>query len=82
MKQKDLKDTIKDQVRSILLGEAEPPPWKLKALEIGLKVVAVELKMEESEYGGFFGEEPSGISEREESPTRRLKRGNGRTAEE
>ena len=76
-KPKDLKDTIKAQLAEIIDGESEPPPWKLQALKVGVSFLAAEAKLEENEYGEFFGGDAGGVQAepaREEPATRRRKR--------
>lgn len=77
-KEKELKDRIKENLGALLGESEEPPPWKLQALKLAIGFLAVEAKLEEAEYGGFFsnGSDPDGVQEsaREEPTTRRPKR--------
>ena len=76
-KPKQLKESIKEQLAHLLSPEAtEPPSWQMQALKLGITFLAVEAKLEESEYGGFFDPdtpslpaEPKG----EEPPARKRK---------
>jgi len=83
-KEKELKDRIKEQLGGLLSENEEPPPWKLQALKLAIGFLAVEAKLEEAEYGGFFsnGTDPDGIQEpeREKPATRRAKRNSTSTA--
>ncbi len=78
---KELKDSIKEQLRALLEpASPEPPSWKLSALKLAIGFIAVEAKLEESEYGGFFdADTPSVPAEPErEEPAARKRKGRAR----
>lgn len=54
-KKKDLKKTIEDGIVAILESSEEPSEGRMKALALGIKMCALNAKLEESEYGDFFG---------------------------
>ena len=60
-RKKELKTTIKDELQRMLEATTdEPSEGRMKLLTLGIKYLAVEAKLEESEYGGFFGESEPG----------------------
>lgn len=75
---KELKDKVRNLLGGLLdEGAEEPPPWKVQALKHAITFLAVEAKLEEAEYGGFFdGADTDGVPERprEKPATRRSKR--------
>lgn len=77
-KPKQLKESIKEQLAHLLSPEAtEPPSWQMQALKLGITFLAVEAKLEESEYGGFFDPDTPSVQaepEREEPAARKRKK--------
>ena len=59
-RKKELKTSIKDELQKMLESNVEPSEGRMKLLTLGIKYLAVEAKLEESEYGGFFEEESNG----------------------
>jgi hypothetical protein len=53
-KKKDLKETVEQGIRDVLEAKDEPSDGRLKALALGIKMCALNAKLEESEYGDFF----------------------------
>ena len=80
-RKKELKTTIKDELQRMLEATTdEPSEGRMKLLTLGIKYLAVEAKLEESEYGSFYEELDDGKSgstggvqkrERAKSGTRR-----------
>ena len=54
MAKKGLKETIETEIRDMLANKAEPNEQRMKLLKLGIGFLAVQAKLEESEYGGFF----------------------------
>ena len=59
-RKKELKTSIKDELQKMLESNIEPSEGRMKLLTLGIKYLAVEAKLEESEYGGFFGDTDTG----------------------
>jgi len=55
-RKKDLKAAVKAELESLLSEKDEPAEWRMKVIDRAIKFLAVEAKLEESEYGGFFGD--------------------------
>lgn len=55
-KVKDLKKSVEDEIQSMLKSQSEPSEGRMKLLALGIKMCALNAKLEESEYGSFFGE--------------------------
>ena len=53
-KKKELKETIKDELGKMLAKNEEPSEGRMKLLTLGIKYLAVEAKLDENQYGGFF----------------------------
>lgn len=51
---KDLKRSIEDELRAMLEEKGEPNEQRMKLLKLGIGYLAVQAKLEETEYGGFF----------------------------
>ena len=59
---KDLKQTIETEIAQMLEGKDEPSEGRMKLLKLGIGFLAVQAKLEESEYGGFFdADKPAGV---------------------
>lgn len=59
---KDLKSTIEAEIASMLSTKDEPSEGRMKLLKLGIGFLAVQAKLEENEYGGFFtGDDPTGV---------------------
>ena len=56
MKKKDLKATVEEGIKAILESKDEPSEGRMKALALGIKMCALNAKLEESDYGDFFSE--------------------------
>lgn len=75
-KKKDLKETVEQGIADLLESKDEPSDGRLKALALGIKMCALNAKLEESEYGDFFNSAdepgaPGGIPKREKHPARK-----------
>jgi hypothetical protein len=53
-KKKDLKSIVEDGIKSVLESQGEPSDGRIKALALGIKMCALNAKLEESDYGDFF----------------------------
>ena len=53
-RKKELKTSIKDELQKMLESGDEPSEGRMKLLTLGIKYMAVEAKLEESEYGEFW----------------------------
>lgn len=51
---RDLKQTIEDEIAAMLSVKDEPSEGRMKLLKLGIGFLAVQAKLEENEYGGFF----------------------------
>lgn len=58
-KKKDLKTSIEEQIKDMLANTAEPSEGRMKLLALGIKMCALNAKLEENEYGDFFNDEPA-----------------------
>lgn len=78
-KKKDLKASVEEGIQAILDDkEKEPSDGRLKALALGIKMCALNAKLEESEYGDFFGADPGDPGSVQEGQKHRSrKRANG-----
>jgi hypothetical protein len=71
-KQKDLKSMVDEQLKAMLESDAEPSEGRMKLIGISIKKLALDAKLEENEYGGFFSTDAeSGHTDR---PTKRKNR--------
>ena len=74
-RKKDLKGAIEDELRTMLGKTEEPNEQRMKLLKLGIGYLAVQAKLEESEYGGYFnegtGDEGSDPTPRKEPRTRK-----------
>lgn len=67
-KKKDLKAVIEAEIAEMLEAkDKEPSEGRLKALALGIKMCALNAKLEESTYGDFFSDagDAGSVSERE-----------------
>lgn len=77
-KKKDLKETVEEGIRAVLEATVEPSDGRLKALALGIKMCALNAKLEESEYGDFFNPAADADPGNQEKGQRRTrKRANG-----
>lgn len=51
---KDLKATLEKQISDMLAAEGEPSEGRMKLIALGIKMCALNAKLEENEYGDFF----------------------------
>jgi hypothetical protein len=51
---KDLKSIVEMVIISVLESTEEPSDGRIKALTLGIKMCALNAKLEESEYGDYF----------------------------
>lgn len=58
---KDLKTSIEAEIQKMLKAKESPDEGRMKLLALGIKMCALNAKLEESEYGGFF--DPSADAE-------------------
>lgn len=81
MAKKDLKAIVEKGIVEVLESKEEPSDGRLKALALGIKMLAVNAKLEENEFGDFFRpDDPDGASKREDRPQfAARKRANGGT---
>lgn len=54
MAKKDLKAIVEKGIVDVLEADGEPSDGRLKALALGIKMLAVNAKLEESEFGDYF----------------------------
>jgi hypothetical protein len=71
-KKKNLKAMVDEQITDMLEADAEPSEGRMKLLAIAIKKLALDAKLEESEYGEFFAEpgDTSGVPKREKPAAR------------
>jgi hypothetical protein len=53
-KKQDLKTIVEQGIKAVLESSEEPSDGRIKALALGIKMCALNAKLEESEYGDFF----------------------------
>lgn len=53
----DLKDSVESQIKALMDSTEEPSDGRLKLLALGIKMCALNAKLEESEYGDFFNDD-------------------------
>ena len=64
-KKKELKVRVEEEINRLLDADGEPPEGRMKLLQLGIKMCALNAKLEENEYGDFFNDDPeSGPSAR------------------
>lgn len=69
---KELKDTVKSELARMLADTAnEPSEGRMKLLKLGIAYLAVEAKLEESEFGDFFRDGDAGSVPPEAQPAAR-----------
>jgi len=56
MRKKDLKAAVKAELENLLGEKEEPAEWRMKVIDRAIKFLAVEAKLDENEYGGFYKE--------------------------
>lgn len=84
---KDLKQTIEDELKSMLKKTTEPSEGRMKLLKLATGFLAVQAKLEETTYGEFFEDDglgtAGGVSERAgaKPAARRRAPGNGSAGE-
>ena len=57
-KKRDLKKVVEEGISALLESKDEPSEGRMKALALGIKMCALNAKLEESDYGDFFNDEP------------------------
>ena len=64
---KNLKKSLEDELKKMLEATGEPSEGRMKLIALGIKMCALNAKIEESEYGDFFRNEDGeaeGVSEK------------------
>lgn len=83
---KDLKATVEQGIVDILESKDEPSEGRMKALALGIKMCALNAKLEESEYGDFFTDGDAGSvpkrTDRKEPAGGKRTNGSGESAPE
>lgn len=80
---KDLKGSIEQQIMDMLDSKEEPSEGRMKLLALGLKMCALNAKLEETEYGDFFNDDDptggraGGVPKGPESASRKRANGSG-----
>ncbi len=79
MRKKDLKTQVETQLSDMLESKDEPSEGRMKLIKLGITMLAVNAKLEENEYGSFFGDEPGSVPKQpgEKPATRRRENGSG-----
>lgn len=54
-RKKNLGTMVDDELIAMMESKDEPSEGRLKVLNTAIKKLALDAKLEESEYGGFFG---------------------------
>lgn len=55
-RKKDLKASLEEEIKTMLANTAEPSEGRMKLIALGIKMCALNAKLEESEYGDFFND--------------------------
>ena len=76
-RKKNLNDTVEEQLAAMLASEEEPSEGRMKLIALGIKMIAVKAKLEESEYGDFFTESGSTAGNETGAKPNARKRTNG-----
>jgi hypothetical protein len=80
-KKKDLKTQVEQQLSDMLESGEEPSEGRMKLLKLGMTMLAINAKLEENDFGGFFrDDEPGGVSQQPEGKkpsSRRRTNGDG-----
>ncbi len=53
---KDLQAMVEKGITDLIDSKEEPSDGRIKALALGVKMVAIKAKLEESDYGDYFRE--------------------------
>ena len=81
MAKKDLKAIVEKGIMEVLESKEEPSDGRIKALTLGIKMCALNAKLEESEYGDYFrpDDDTDGLSQRKDGtqPAARVRKANG-----
>ncbi len=84
-KKKDLKTQVETQLSDMLESKDEPSEGRMKLIKLGITMLAVNAKIEESDFGTFFKDIPdgdtSGLSEQPGKKPATGRRANGGSAE-
>lgn len=59
--EKSLKETVEEGIMAVLKATEEPSDGRIKALALGIKMCALNAKMEESEYGDYFKDDDESV---------------------
>lgn len=70
---KDLKASVEEEIKKMLVSTEEPSEGRMKLLALGIKMCALNAKLEESEFGDYFRPDDEsgsagGLSKRENGP--------------
>jgi len=63
----NIKEAIERELVSMLDSKGEPNDARMRLLKLGIGYLAVNAKMEEDEYGGFFNSDPDVPAGKEEA---------------
>lgn len=59
-RKKALKTLVDEQITSMMEATAEPSEGRMKLLAIAIKKLALDARLEENDYGGYFNDDESG----------------------
>ena len=78
---KNLKKSLEDELRKLLEATGEPSEGRMKLIALGIKMCALNAKLEENDFGEFFRDDESGstggVSERKGKEPAARSRANG-----
>ena len=57
----DLKESVEQEIMTMMKATGEPSEGRMKLLKTAIGFLAVQAKLEESEYGGFFEPDAAGV---------------------
>jgi hypothetical protein len=57
---KNLKRSLEDELKKMLDATGEPSEGRMKLIALGIKMCALNAKLEENDFGEFFRDDESG----------------------
>lgn len=57
---KNLKKSLEDELRKLLEATGEPSDGRMKLIALGIKMCALNAKLEENDFGEFFRDDEPG----------------------